>query len=421
MNKANEQIVYWIWLQRAMGCGARIADVLQYFKTPLALWQAQENDYRMSDCFGKLRSFSKRRLPMLLDKSLDDCYDILALCQKQHITVLTSDDPRYPNRLRALRDFPAVLYIRGDADSLNPENAIAVIGAREPTQYAIDAATEISSVLAQQNCSIVSGGAVGIDAISHEAALLNGRKTLLVMGCGHGAGYLPKNADLRKRVSQCGALITEYPPLTEPKPGSFPLRNRLISGLSDALVIVQAGDRSGTLNTAGHAKLQGKPLFVLPGSRESKAFAGSNRLLQEGALVVQQGEDILRRFGVTVQAKASLRKTRGEPFAALRLEESQNAESARKKSVAAKAAKKEERCPSEKTCVDSEEKNLSFVPESVSKNALIVYNILQMRPMTLDDVVRSGSLLVPQVLSALTELELCGAITRDEHAVYSCL
>lgn len=418
MNSTNDMTVYWLWVQRTFGCGARIADVLQYFGSPEALWQAEENDYRASDCFGTLRSFSEKRLPLLLDKSLDSCRETLRLCRRQQISVLTPDDPRYPTRLLGLRDLPAALYIRGDADCLNPENAFAVIGARQPTQYAKDAAQQITSVLARQGCAIVSGGAVGIDALAHETALEEGAKTLLVMGCGHGSGYLPTNADLRRRVSLCGALVTEYPPLTEPAAGSFPLRNRLISALSDALVIVQAGDGSGTLNTAGHAKTQGKPLFVLPGSRDSVAFAGSNRLLQEGAQVVQQGEDVLRRFGLTVTARAALHKTGGEPFAALMAEEAKQAEQPKKKPSARK--KRQEPAP-QPTTAEPTEKNTDFVPESVSKNAQIVYNILQKRPMGLDDVVRTSALPVPAVLSALTELELLAAVGRDERAVYSCL
>ena len=339
MNNLNDQTVYWLWVQRTFGCGARIADILQSFDGARSLWQGTENDYRASECFDRLRSFSQKRLPKLLDKSLDDCREILEFCSKQHIAVLTPDDPRYPQRLLALRDLPAVLYIRGDADRLNPENAFAVIGAREPTQYAKDAAAQIAAVLARENCTVVSGGAVGIDALAHESALAQGKPTLLVMGCGHGSGYLPTNADLRKRVSQCGALVTEYPPLTEPASGTFPMRNRLISGLSDALVIVQAGDGSGTLNTAGHAKTQGKTLFVLPGSRDSAAFAGSNRLLQEGALVVQQGEDILRRFGLTLHARSALQKKKGEPFASLQQEEAQLAEAPKKKASASKPKK----------------------------------------------------------------------------------
>ena len=418
MTERNEQAVWWLWLQRTFGCGARIADVLEYFGSSKAVWQAGENDYRISDCFGRTRSFSEKRLPQLLDKSLDDCREMLALCQKRHIAVLTPDDPRYPQRLLALRDLPAVLYIRGDADCLNPLHSFAVIGARRPTQYAKDAASEITTVLAQQGCTVVSGGAVGIDAIAHESALAAGAKTLLVMGCGHGAGYLPTNADLRKRVSYCGALVTEYPPLTAPAAGSFPMRNRLISALSDALVIVQAGEASGTLNTAGHARAQGKTLFVLPGSRDSLAFAGSNRLLQEGALVVQQGEDLLRRFGLTVAAKAALHPQPGEPFAALTQEEASMEEPPKKQPSAAKKARKAASAPPDAA---PEKKVFVFVPESVSKNAQIVYNILQTRPLSFDDVVRQSALPVPQALSALTELELCGAVSRDERAVYTCL
>ena len=422
MNERTDQTVYWLWLQHALGCGARIADVLRYFDSPRSFWAADENDYRQCDCFGTLRSFSAKRLPLLTDKSLVACNEILLLCERQRISVLTPDDPLYPNRLRPLHDYPAVLFVRGDPACLNAVNAFAVIGAREPTQYALDAAAEIAGSLAQHDCVIVSGGARGIDAAAHEAALAQSKPTVLVMGCGHGSNYLASHAALRRRVASCGALVTEYPPLEPPGPGSFPLRNRLISGLSDALVIIQAGEKSGTLNTAKHAAAQGKERFVLPGSRDSQSFAGSNRLLAEGALAVNYGEDILKRYGVIAQAKQALHAYKsGEPFSELQLQEQALALSAEPKEEQSNKKTTTRKAAVQENTHEKEEKNFIFVPESVSKNAQIVYNILQMQPAQMDALVRSSNLSVPQVLSALTELELCGAVTRDERAVYRCV
>lgn len=413
-----DQTVYWLWLQRTLGCGAQIARVLRDFESPQAIWAGDEAVYRACDAFGKLRAFSEKGLPQLLDKSLDDCIETMELCRKKHITILTPDDPRYPDRLRNLQDLPAALYIRGDAECLNGQYRFAVIGAREPTRYAFEAATEIAEVLSENGAVVISGGAIGIDAAAHEAALRKGQKTLLVMGCGHGSTYLPTNADLRRRVASCGALVTEYPPLTQPGRGSFQLRNRLISGLSDAVVIIQAGEKSGTLNTANHAKQQGRDIFVLPGSRNSVSFAGSNRLLVEGAKTVLNGEDIFASYGVSVASHETLAEN-GEPFEALLAQEQElpapKKGSAKQKSANPKTEKQHRAAEKE----PQREKISNFDPKSVSKNAQIVYNILQKQPAPLDSLVRESGLPVPLVLGSLTELELCGAVARDASAVYT--
>ncbi len=417
-----ENTVYWLWLQNRLGAGARIADILRYFESARVFWAAGENAYRQCDCFGTLRSFSQKRLPLLLDKSLDDCREIQALCEKQHITVLTPDDPRYPARLRALRDLPAVLYVRGDPACLDAEKSFAVIGARAPTDYAKDAAAEISSVLAENGCTVVSGGAIGIDTVAHEGALKHQKPTVLVMGCGHGANYLHENAGLRKRVASCGALVTEYPPLQNPERGSFPLRNRLIAGLSDAVVIVQAGAGSGTLNTATHAVRQGKDLFVLPGSRDSLSFAGSNQLLLDGAHAVTHGADVLAYYDTVFSAKIALKELkRGEPFGDLFDLPPAKTKAEQPSKPAAQQHVRQTQSKQEIPASSGKEKIYNFVPENVSKNAQIVYNILQTQPCVLDELVRRSGLLVPQVLSSLTELELLGAVARDENAVYTCV
>jgi len=421
MNRDFENTVYWLWLQDRLGPGAAIADVLRYFESVRAFWAAGENAYRQCDCFGTLRSFSKKRLPLLLDKSLDTFREVLSLCENQHVLVLTPDHPMYPDRLRTLRDLPAVLYVRGDAACLHAQKSFAVIGAREPTDYARDAAGEIASALAENGCVVVSGGARGIDTVAHESALRLEKPTVLVMGVGHGARYLAENADLRKRVASCGALVTEYPPLQQPGRGSFPLRNRLIAGLSDAVCIVQAGAGSGTLNTAKHAVSQGKDLFVLPGSRDSLSFAGSNQLLLDGAHAVSHGADVLAHYDTLFRARDMLKQLkRGEPFGDL-LDLQPQTMQPNPTNTAAQPQPAQQAKQQEKSTPSGGKKFFTFVPESVSKNAQIVYNILQTRPSVLDEIVRQSALLVPQVLASLTELELLGAVSRDENAVYTCV
>ena len=230
------------------------------------------------------------------------------------------------------------------------------------------------------------------------------------MGCGHGNGYLPENSQLRKLVAKNGALISEYPPYNPVTPGSFPMRNRLISALSDGVVIVEAADPSGTFNTANHALDQNKDVFVLPGDIESGNFAGSNRLITEGAIPVFSGEDILNYCGNLIINNKTHAEKNGKAFAQIDVD-SEFSKKVIKKTVKKKSSKKKKE---EKTVIitDSDEekceKKEKNCPEGISKNAAIVYNIMSDGINELDEIKRKTQLEVRHILVALTELEILG-------------
>lgn len=411
--------LYWLWVQRVFGYSAWISDPLRYFGGVESLYRATENDYRASEIFGKTRSFSKSRLVLLNDKDLSQSQALLDLCATQGIEVLTPADEAYPKSLLRLPNYPAVLFVKGDVSVLNGHLNLAVIGSRTPTDYARSAAESITRGLASQGAVIVSGGALGIDSVAHRTALENDQKTILVMGCGILCNYLTENQPLREAVSLNGALISEYPPFSKPSAGSFPQRNRIISGISDGILIVEAGARSGTLNTATHAKQQNRPLFVVPGAVSSKTFEGSNRLLREGAKPAFSAEDILSYFDVIYELRDP--KEAGAEDSLFTSEPVlQGNSSAEQTSAAPKKTRKPkvdedfEQKPKEAGKID-----LEMLRSKLSKNAFMVYQNIIEGKNQIDEIVLSVALPTAKVLSALTELELLGVVCKGEGNYYT--
>ena len=205
-------------------------------------------------------------------------------------TLLTLEDPRYPGYLREIFDPPFVLYCEGDAETLrNP--AVAVVGARRPTPYGRAVAEKLADDLAGRGCVIASGLAVGIDACAHRGALRRGR-TVAVLGSGLDVLYPRENRSLAREIVRRGAVVTEFPLGTPPFPENFPVRNRIISGLSVGLVVVEAARRSGSLISAKLALSQDREVMAVPGNVTSELSVGPNRLIRDGARPVASWEDV---------------------------------------------------------------------------------------------------------------------------------
>jgi len=213
--------------------------------------------------------------------------------------VLTIKDEAYPFRLKEIYDPPPVLYIRGN---LAPEDdwCLAVVGTRRPTYYGREVAEQIVGDLARNRITIISGLAKGIDATAHRAALDSGGRSIAVFGCGLDVVYPRDHAKLAREVMEHGALASEFPLGTTPRRENFPLRNRIMSGLSLGTLVVEAGEVSGALITAGHALEQNREVFAVPGSVLSAVSRGTNRLIQEGAKLVRGANDILEELNLTM-------------------------------------------------------------------------------------------------------------------------
>lgn len=403
--------LYWLWLQKGLGFCAHTNALLSTFGSAKAIFEAGESDWRLSGAFSEgFFGLKSSGLERLLKTDIRVGEKTLEYCDKNFIKVITPEDEEYPKRLLEISNYPAALFVRGDISCLNENKlSVGVIGTRRPSEYGIRAAEKIAGGLAESGVTIVSGGALGIDSIAHKSAIEKNGKTVLVMGCGHDTPYLSQNAALREEVTRHGATVTEYPPTSSVFNGSFPLRNRIISGVSNGVVIVEANLKSGTLNTAAHAKRQHKEIFAVPGDVSSVSYSGSNKLIIEGAKAVFSAKDVLEYYGFELSARKELGKIEEVvPFEGINVFPlGENEESREALSHVKEPKKEKEIAPQEENNSKISEIDL----ESVSKNAVMVYNVMKSGFSSLDMIVLKSELPVRAVLVALTELEIAGAVS----------
>jgi DNA processing protein len=214
-----------------------------------------------------------------------------------HIGAVRTIDPAYPRLLQEIPLPPPVLYVRGTLAPAD-EWALAIVGTRRASPYGKQMTERLAGELARQAITVVSGLARGIDTAAHQAALAAGGRTIAVLGCGPDLVYPPENAKLAVRIVEQGAVITEFPPGTQPEAGNFPARNRLISGLSLGVLVTEAPETSGALITTRFAAEQGRDIFAVPGNVTSRSSVGANRLIQDGAKMVLEVGDILSELNL---------------------------------------------------------------------------------------------------------------------------
>lgn len=289
----NDKTAAWVALSLALGPrSARLKPLLAHFKTPQAVLAAGDDEI-----LSVLPGLGRGALSALNYKRQEkEVTRILSYCSKRGVRLLTPDSEEYPASLYAISDPPAVLYCLGDLKRLGKAPAIGMVGAREADAYGVRMAYKLSFELAAAGAWIVSGLAEGVDGVSAAAAIDAGGFTVGVLGCGIDRVYPRHHTRLYSEVEECGLILTEYAPGTPPNGWNFPARNRIISALSEALVVVQANEHSGALITARYALLQGKPLFAVPGDADSPRSVGCNKLLRAGALLTTTGEDVLSYF-----------------------------------------------------------------------------------------------------------------------------
>ena len=293
---SNKDIKYWVGFSLIPGIGrVKLTQLENYFDSLEDAWKATPADLKHAG----LESSSIHAITSWQPKiSLEAEMEKL---DRYGVKVLTWHDPDYPSRLKEIYDYPPVLYIRG---SLLPEDewCLAVVGTRRASVYGRQVTEEIVSDLARSRITIVSGLAKGIDSIAHRSALDAGGRSMAVFACGLDAVYPSENAELARSIIQQGALISEYPLGTRPKADNFPRRNRIMSGMSLGVLIIEAGETSGALITANLALEQNREVFAVPGSILSPASKGTNRLIQEGAKLVRDYTDILEELNLTAVA-----------------------------------------------------------------------------------------------------------------------
>lgn len=283
---------YWIWLSRIEGLGSvRKNKLLEMFIDPEVIWNLKFEDIVAIDGFG-----AKIAKAILDNKYRENLDKYIKYMQKYEIEIVTIYDKEYPNKLRNIYDPPTTLYIKGNKEILN-SNSIAIIGCRECSNYGKEVARKVAYKLGKENISIISGLAKGIDSQAHLGCLNAKGKTIAVLGSGLDRIYPKENLKLYNEIiANGGAIVSEYIIGTTPDKMNFPARNRIISGLSDGLVVVEAKQKSGTLITVDFALEQGKNIFVVPGNITSANSIGTNELIKQGAKCITTVEDILDEY-----------------------------------------------------------------------------------------------------------------------------
>lgn len=279
--------LYWIALNAVKGLGpVRIKQLLSHYESPEAVFKESSSGLKkaglLPDGIGQIHN------PKLLQWAQEQ----LDKAQKQHIHILTLADDEYPPLLREIFAPPPVLYIKGSKESFSP-HSIAVVGTRHHTTYGKNAAAIIVEGLAKSTITVISGLALGIDSIAHKTCVEQGGTTIAVLGCGVDTCYPPSNGKLAEHIEKQGAIVSEFPLGTRPLAYNFPRRNRIISGLSAGVVVVEAAKKSGSLITAHYAMQQGRDVFAVPGSIFSEKSIGTFNLIKTGATPVQSAQDIL--------------------------------------------------------------------------------------------------------------------------------
>jgi len=342
------------------GVGPRLRQVLlDRFETASAIFQASEAELRGVPGIGAKIGGAIVRAAEEIDAEAE-----LAECRRLGISVIPSWGEDYPPWLREIADPPEVLFVRG---TITPRDrlAAAIVGTRHATPYGLEQARRLSSNLARCGLTIVSGLARGIDGAAHRAAIDVEGRTMAVLGGGLKKIYPPEHAELAEDVATHGALISEWPPRFQPLSGMFPQRNRLISGLSLGVLVIEAAERSGALITARHASEQGREVFALPGRVDSRNSRGCHRLLRDGAKLVETVEDVLEELAPMIEPPED-----GEPAF---------------------------RAPAEL--------NLNKLERSV-------LDAIEREPTAIDAVVATTGLAAPQVLAAISALEIRRLVRR---------
>lgn len=284
---------------------------MNHFETPKKAWLAP--DSKFSSMAGK-RTDSLGNL--LTRRNKTDLSQVANYLEDRVITPLFLTDNGYPEQLKNIYDPPPVLFLRGDKDCLN-NLSVSLVGSRNASPYGLAVAENLGRDLARTGINVVSGMARGIDTAAHCGALDAGGKTIAVLGCGVDVIYPSENGKVMNNIIKSGAVVSEFPPGARPEPWHFPVRNRVVSGLSKVVVLVEAAKRSGALITANLALEQGRDVMVVPGNITSKFSQGSNGLIKQGAAPVLEVADILEELGVGVIFPTSS----GKPSEGLKMNE----------------------------------------------------------------------------------------------------
>ena len=346
---------YWIGFNRVYGIGpAKVRALIDHFGDLEPAWLAQPADLKAAGLDRRsIENLLAARQSIDLDREVERVHQAGA-------QIIRWDDADYPPLLRSLPDSPPVLYVTGQLTPADREWTVAIVGTRKASAYGRQVAETLAEALARNGITIVSGLARGIDAVAHESALKAGGRSLGVLACGIDQVYPFEHKRLVERLIEHGAVLSETPVGSPPEGGNFPARNRIISGLSLGVIVVEAGETSGALITADRALEQGREVFAVPGNIFARTSLGTNRLLKEGATLVTSAEDVLEALNLKM--------------------------------------------------VVAQSEARAVIPEDATEARLL--SMLSADPVHVDQIVRESGLPVAQVSSALAMMELKGLVRQ---------
>lgn len=409
-------LVHWIWFATRSGLGDHAKKMLlERFESPENLYFASRAE------LASIGSLSPKAREELADRDLTESEKILRACTDLRIHVLTYQDAAYPNRLRNIPDPPMVLYYKGTLPEFDTVPTIGIVGTRRASVYGLTTGKQFGYQIAACGGLVVSGIAMGIDAMAMQGALTAGGSVVAVLGCGADIVYPPQNRALYADTERHGCLLTEYPPGTPPIGRHFPIRNRIISGLSCGVLVVEAPEGSGALITARRAADQGRDVFVVPANIDNPASAGSNQLLRDGASAVGTGWDVMEEY--RFQFPDRVRKGgMGVRLRAYPDEVMQAAEEGEKRplKVAQKPRKpaKTKMPEHEKTkkVIDNDQIepyiDLNKIDSSLTGDERTITDLLRDGQRLADDIIAESGLGAGTVMATLTLLEVKGIIRR---------
>ena len=297
-------LIHWIWFATRTGMGDKMkCALLSHFEDPEEIYFAPELE------FERFEELSPSAVESIMDKDLTPCEEILEQCQRKGIHILTYQDAAYPARLKNIPDPPMVLYYKGTLPHFDELPVIGVVGTRKASVYGMTSAKRLGYQIAACGGAVVSGMATGIDAVAMKGALTAGGTVVGVLGCGADIIYPASNRWLYADTEKYGCSLSEFPPGTPPVGRNFPRRNRIISGLSCGVLVVEAPEKSGALITARLSADQGRDVFVVPANIDVESAMGSNALMREGAIPVSSGWDILSEYRYQFPSKVRQNRT----------------------------------------------------------------------------------------------------------------
>lgn len=413
---------YWVWLQNCIGyANPKVNTVMRFYPSIVDFYNGGQQEWRLCGCF------TPREFSNLCNNTLEEAQQIVDKCKMLGYNLLTPDMDKYPKQLKEIYDPPAVLYINGNLPDIDNILSIGIVGTRNATISGKKLAFSIGYDLAKSGVNVVSGGALGIDSSSHKGALMAKGVTVCVLGCGINYNYLMINANLRKQIADNGAVISEYPPDTPPQKYSFPKRNRIISALSQGVLVVEAGEKSGALITATTALSQNKDIFAVPGDVTNTVAFGTNLLIKQGAKAITNAAEIIEEYS----GKYELTYVESLPIGEISDSIINNILSGGRKAVSVnelistqknnviKGINRSNRVKIiDRTNGDIDVEQKKKQLKGISENTQRIYDIVCENSSTVDDIIVKTGLPVNKIMQSLTELELDEVITRKSGGKY---